>query len=119
MSFHKSKGLTADLVVLDGLVDGLMPRIKENASDEERRAQFKEQRRVFFVGMTRATRILVFSSYSQLASDVAHNLRARRGRYIPRDQAWFTFASPFLEETGPVLPGAVRGQDWLAALGYV
>lgn len=58
-------------------------------------------------------------SYSQLASDVTHNLRARRGRYIPRDQASVTFASAFLEETGPRLPVAVRGQDWLAALGYV
>jgi superfamily I DNA/RNA helicase len=117
MSFHKSKGLTADLVVLAGLVDGLMPRVKENATEEERRAQIEEQRRVFFVGMTRTTRILVFSSYSQLPSEIAHNLRARRGRYIPRDQAYATFATPFLEETGPTLPRALRGGDWLAALG--
>jgi len=119
MSFHKSKGLTADLVVLAGLVDGLMPRVKENATEEERRAQIEEQRRVFFVGMTRTTRVLVFSSYSQLPSDVAHNLRARRGRFSRRDQAYVTFASPFLEETGPTLPAAVRGEDWLAAARYV
>lgn len=119
MSFHKSKGLTADLVVLAGLVDGLMPRVKQNVTEEERRAELEEQRRVFFVGMTRTARILVFSSYSQLSSGVAQNLRARRGRYIPRDQAYVTFASPFLEETGRTLPGAVRGRDWLAAVGYV
>jgi len=113
MSFHKSKGLTAELVVLAGLVDGLMPRVKDNMPEEERRAQIEEQRRLFFVGMTRTTRILVFSSYSQLPSDVAHNLRARRGRYVQADGAYVTFASPFLEETGHALPAAIHGQGWL------
>ena len=116
MSFHKSKGLTADLVVLAGLFDGLMPRVDENVPEDERRAQFEEQRRLFFVGMTRTTRILVFSSYSQLPSSVAQNLRARRGRYIPADQCYVTFASSFLEETGYTLPAAVRGRNWLSTL---
>ena len=115
MSFHKSKGLTADLVVLAGLV-GLMPRVDENVPEDERRAEFEEQRRLFFVGMTRTTRILVFSSYSQLPSSVAQNLRARRGRYIPADESYVTFASSFLEETGYALPAAVRGRNWLSTL---
>jgi superfamily I DNA/RNA helicase len=55
MSFHKSKGLTADLVVLAGLVDGLVPRTKDGSNAEQRRLQTEEQRRLFFVGMTRTT----------------------------------------------------------------
>ena len=116
MSFHRSKGLTVDLVVLAGLVDGVMPRIKSNVPEQEQRAQLEEQRRVFFVGMTRTTNTLVFSGYSQLPSALAMNLQARRGRYHWRDQTYTTFASPFLEETGNSLPPAVRAQDWVQAL---
>jgi DNA helicase II / ATP-dependent DNA helicase PcrA len=113
MSFHKSKGLTARLVILAGLVDGLMPRIDPDDIPKEQRAQLEEQRRLFFVGMTRTTDILVFSSYSQLAVAVAQQLRVRRGGFIPGGAgAYRVFASPFLEETGPTLPAAVRGIDW-------
>lgn len=114
MSFHKSKGLTARVVVLAGLVDGVMPRIDRRAPPAEQRAQLEEQRRLFFVGMTRTTESLVFSSYSQLPADLAQNLQARMGNYIPAANAYRVFASPFLEETGPTLPAAVRGVDWIA-----
>jgi hypothetical protein len=57
---------------------------------------------------------LVFSSYSQLPSGIAQNLRVRRGAFIPGVNAYRVFASPFLEETGPALPPAVRGAEWIA-----
>ena len=114
MSFHKSKGLTAQLVILAGLVDGLVPRIDSGDPVAEQRAQLEEQRRLFFVGMTRTTDILVFSSYSQLPADIAQNLRVRRGAFIPGAHAYRVFASPFLEETGLTLPPAVRGLAWIA-----
>ena len=114
MSFHRSKGLTAELVVLAGLVDGVMPRITAGDPVEEQRAQLEEQRRVFFVGMTRTTRILVFSSYSTLSADIALGLQARRGKYDWKNKTYTTFATPFLEETGNALPAAIRGQAWIA-----
>ena len=70
----------------------------------EQRAQLEEQRRLFFVGMTRTTDILVFSSYSQLPTNIAQNLRVRRGAFIPGANAYRVFASPFLEETGQLCP---------------
>jgi ATP-dependent exoDNAse (exonuclease V) beta subunit len=69
MSFHKSKSLTARVVVLAGLVDGLMPRVDEDEPAAQQQLRLEEQRRLFFVGMTRTTDVLVFSSYSELPAD--------------------------------------------------
>ncbi len=104
MSFHKSKGLTADLVVLAGLTDGLMPRLEADVSREE-------QRRLFFVGLTRTTRVLVLSTYSQLQSRQAHAARVRQGQHLGGGNVR-VFASQFLDELGPALPAAVRGTEW-------
>jgi superfamily I DNA/RNA helicase len=112
MSFQKSKGLTADLVVLAGLVNGAMPRLKDSDPPEEREAQFQEARRLFFVGMTRATRILVFSSYATLPDDIARQItNGRVGQRLGRRLR--VFPSPFLDECGPTLRAAIRGEDWV------
>jgi DNA helicase-2/ATP-dependent DNA helicase PcrA len=113
MSFHKSKGLDAELVVLAGLAEGLMPRIDTDESQAEQTAQLQEQRRVFFVGMTRSTRILVFSSYSMLVDHVVHRLQVRRGVRVA--DHFRTFPSRFLAETGPQMTVAIPGQQWIAA----
>jgi superfamily I DNA/RNA helicase len=110
MSMHASKGLTADLVVLAGLVEGLMPRINMNAPLDVQDAQREEQRRLLFVGVTRTTRMLVFSSYSQLDLATAHQLQVAQG--ARSYQVTTTFASSFLDEIGPGLPDAVCGERW-------
>lgn len=111
MSMHASKGLTADLVVLAGLVDGVIPRLDARLLDDEQQAQLEEQRRLFFVGMTRTTNILVFSSYSQLDAATAHRLQTRQGRRVGGG-AVRTFASSFLDELGDECPPAIRGENW-------
>jgi len=111
MSMHASKGLTADLVVLAGLVDGIVPRVDRRLSEEGQEAQLQEQRRLFFVAMTRTTNILVFSSYSQLDAATAHRLQVARGRRIAGG-SFRTFASGFLGELGEECPDAIRGEDW-------
>ena len=110
MSLHASKGLTADLVVIGGLVNGIMPRIDPGDSEDEQKAQEEEQRRLLFVGITRSTNILVFSSYSQLDVATAHRLQVARGQSY--GGAVRTFASSFFDELGDELPEAVRGEDW-------
>jgi DNA helicase-2/ATP-dependent DNA helicase PcrA len=110
MSLHASKGLTADLVVLAGLVEGVLPRVDPDATSAEQEAQEQEQRRLLFVGITRTTNILVFSSYSQLDLATAHRLQVRRGPVTPEGVR--TFASSFFDELGDGLPEAVRGQSW-------
>lgn len=111
MSMHASKGLTADLVVLAGLVDGVIPRVDARLSEDEQQAQLEEQRRLFFVAMTRTTNILVFSSYSQLEAATAHRLQARVGRWVGGG-SFRTFASSFLGELGDQSPDAIRGENW-------
>jgi superfamily I DNA/RNA helicase len=111
MSMHASKGLTADLVVLAGLVEGIVPRVNRGLSLDEQEAQLQEQRRLFFVAMTRTTNILVFSSYSELEAAAAHRLQVARGPWLAQG-AFRTFASSFMGELGDSLPEAMRGEDW-------
>jgi DNA helicase-2/ATP-dependent DNA helicase PcrA len=114
MSLHKSKGLTADLVVVAGLVEGMLPRIDGSAPPEKQQADLQEQRRLLFVGITRTMNILVLSSYATLDFATAMRLGARVGTRLAggRDAANRVFASGFLSELGPELPRAIRGEDW-------
>lgn len=111
MSMHASKGLTADLVVLAGLVEGVVPRVDTRLPDAEQEAKLQEQRRLFFVAMTRTRNILVFSSYSQLDAATAHRLQCARGRRVPG--GFRTFACSFLDELGDECPAPIRGEDWV------
>ena len=71
MSLHKSKGLTADLVVVAGCMDGLIPHVDFSLPQEEREAVMEEQRRLFYVAITRSRQSLVLSSVFYLPLNVA------------------------------------------------
>lgn len=51
-TLHSSKGLEFDVVIMMGLEQGRMPNYRINPADEE----FSEERRKFYVGLTRAKR---------------------------------------------------------------
>jgi DNA helicase II / ATP-dependent DNA helicase PcrA len=54
MSLHKSKGLSSPVTIIAGCVQGLLPRLPDaDLTVAERRAQMEEQRRLFYVGITR------------------------------------------------------------------
>jgi superfamily I DNA/RNA helicase len=54
MSLHKSKGLSANVVIIAGCVEGVMPRQREDdMSDAQYAEAIEEHRRLFFVGLTR------------------------------------------------------------------
>ena len=57
MTLHASKGLEFDYVFIIGVNDGLIPLNSRDASTEE------EERRLFYVGMTRARKFLELSFY--------------------------------------------------------
>jgi len=110
MSLHKSKGLTADLVVVLGCIEGLIPIITGD-NPAERNASLEEQRRLFYVAITRTRRILVLSSITELPWDLAKRMRVQVRRTYRRAGKTFvqTIASRFLSELGPSRPEAMVG----------
>ena len=80
MTFHAAKGLEFDTVFLAGLEKGLIPHSR---SLEEGMHSLEEERRLFYVAITRAKRRLYLS---------ACRSRRRRGRLEEAEP------SPFLEE---------------------
>jgi len=111
MSLHKAKGLTSRVTIVAGCIQGLIPIQTNDESAEEQTAIFEEQRRLFYVAITRCTEILVLSSASQMDRELAWKLRAalRPGR----SRVGNTVASQFIDELGPTSPTPIRGQDWV------
>lgn len=110
MSLHKSKGLTADLVAVVGCIEGLVPMLKEG-TPEEMDASLEEQRRLFYVAVTRTTQVLILSSVSQLPRNLAHRMGAQIRGWNPIQSK--TVASRFLNELGPARPATILGANYL------
>jgi superfamily I DNA/RNA helicase len=119
MSLHKSKGLTAELVVIAGCVAGAIPTLDKKQPAVDQDASLKEQRRLFYVAITRAKDTLILSSVVRLP--LATALQANIPPVGIFNQLGIAYArlaaSPFLAELGQAAPRAVRGTDWRAALG--
>lgn len=104
MSLHKSKGLTARLVVVMGCNEGMIPRIDYDEPQPVQKRQLEEQRRLLYVALTRTTETMILSS-------IAH---------IPMQQALTMGlgvqgggASRFIMELGPSKPKPIAGKDLL------
>jgi len=75
MTLHAAKGLEFDMVVLAGLEDGLLPHASSRDNDEG----LEEERRLAYVGMTRARRWLRLSAArSRLLFGQRHNTQPSR-----------------------------------------
>jgi superfamily I DNA/RNA helicase len=109
MSLHKSKGLTADLVVVMGCVEGLIPTLPRDAEQVERDAALEEQRRLFYVSITRTREVLVLSSVTDLPRDRAYRMGVEvRGR----GNTVKTITSRFIDELGSTRPKPVKGEEF-------
>ena len=106
MSLHKSKGLTADMVIVAGCIEGVLPSIRDDTPAEEER-MLEEQRRLFYVAITRARKILLLSSVSKLPRDLAHKIGAHV--HNGNSSHAHTISSRFLAELGQSRPAAIRG----------
>jgi DNA helicase-2/ATP-dependent DNA helicase PcrA len=85
MTLHNAKGLEFDHVFITGLEDGLIPHYKSQSEEH----QYEEERRLLYVGITRARKKL-FLTYAQQ-------------RDVLRGGSMYTALSPFFRE----IPGNV------------
>jgi superfamily I DNA/RNA helicase len=123
MSLHKSKGLTAKIVIIAGCIQGLIPRVDKDITPEEKIRQLEEQRRLFYVGLTRTKQTLVLSCSTMLSplKDV-HKMR------IPIIEEQFyngkggfakVYSSSFLSEIQPDHKiKTITGYEWKSNLGF-
>jgi DNA helicase II / ATP-dependent DNA helicase PcrA len=116
MSLYKSKGLTARLVVIAGCVSGILPFIDKDDPPAEQERKRQEQRRLFYVGITRSTETLVLSSAVRMPLKAAYAMNVpiigrQRGEAI-------LSASPFMAELGPSAPPVILAANWRAQLGF-
>lgn len=66
-TIHSSKGLEYDKVILMDVADGLLPRIlPEDGMEPEKLDAYEEERRLFYVGMTRARRELSIFTFRKV-----------------------------------------------------
>ena len=110
MSRHKSKGLTAHLVVVMGGIEGLIPTLPRDAEQAELDVALEEQRRLFYVSTTRPRETLVLSSVTDLPRNRAYRMGVQvRGH----GNTVRTITSRFIDELGPTRPAPVSGRQFL------
>ena len=112
MSLHKSKGLTARIAVIAGCIQGVLPHIDRELSLQEQERQLQEQRRLFYVAITRSSETLVVSSPLYLDIHIAYRIGAvARRRQAGQVETIFT---QFFDEFGDEAPEMHQGEDFLA-----
>lgn len=85
MTLHSAKGLEFPRVFLVGMEDGMFPSYMSIISDD--RSDLEEERRLCYVGITRAMKDLTLTSARQrmLRGEVQYNKVSRFVREIPRE----------------------------------
>lgn len=114
MSAFKAKGLTVKFVVVAGAVQSWSPTLDKNLSGDELRNEEAEQRRLFYVAITRPSQGLVISSFTSMPSAEVYSSAARARRH--RGRRGYGAASQFIAETGAAAPGPILGADLLVEL---
>jgi len=114
MSLHKSKGLTRDIVVVAGCMAGTLPSVDSDTPPEEQVAQLDEQRRLFYVAITRATKVLIISSAISLplGDALRGGANIRRRTFVNGQSFAMTAFTPFLQDLGPTAPVPISTAEW-------
>jgi DNA helicase II / ATP-dependent DNA helicase PcrA len=83
MTLHNAKGLEFPVVFVTGLEEGVLPYFKTNGNDEE----IAEERRLFYVGMTRAKDLLLLTGARKrrLYSRIQEQEPSRFLKDLPKD----------------------------------
>ena len=116
MSLHKSKGLTARVVIIAGCVAGILPSVDFNLPLAEQERQRQESRRLFYVGITRSTDTLVISSATSM--QFADAMQAGVSVVNRAGNVAILQASEFIGELGPNAPATITCQQWRQQLNF-
>ena len=116
MSPQKAKGLTSKVVIVASCIQGVLPILDDELPLQEQEAALAEQRRLFYVAITRCTDILVVSSFTHINYGLALNIGARVQRVSNYESR--AIASRFISELGPTAPKSRSGSEWQAS-GYI
>jgi superfamily I DNA/RNA helicase len=116
MSLHKSKGLSASVTIIAGCIEGLLPKQPAASLPQvEQIAQLEEQRRLFYVGISRVkacpadgrpgTLILTYSQQMPLATAMGAGISPAAMNYGNAR----LIASRFIREMGRAAPAPTAG----------
>lgn len=116
MSLYKSKGLTAECVLVVGCVAGALPTVRSGLSTAAKQQSIEEQRRLFYVSITRTRQTLVLSSAATAPYREAMQMGLTVARCLGSNAV--LQASPFMSELGVDAPLALSGNQWRSQLGF-
>jgi DNA helicase-2/ATP-dependent DNA helicase PcrA len=107
ITLHSAKGLEFPVVFITGVEEGLLPISRAVENEHQRPEELEEERRLFYVGMTRAERLLYLTHASS---------RAAYGRFGYSVPSRFLASIPdhlvkSLGRRGAIRPGAPNLRD--------
>jgi DNA helicase-2/ATP-dependent DNA helicase PcrA len=107
MTLHAAKGLEFDMVFLAGLEDGLFPHVRALGDP----SALEEERRLFYVGMTRARKrlVLTYARTRRLSYQAMERTPSRFLAEIPQDGLDYRDTSDDLFSRPPSLSTGVSG----------
>lgn len=116
MSLHKSKGLSAPVTIIAGCVEGLLPKQPEEETPAaEAAADIEEQRRLFFVAISRVKASPTHGKPGTLVITYSRQMPTASAKGAGIDAAGNSFAvatlhaSRFIAELGPQAPAPIIG----------
>lgn len=115
MSLHKAKGLSATIVFVVGCNEGMIPFIDDHSSIAAQELALEEQRRLFYVAVTRTRRVLILSSMAKVSLGQARQMRVHH-RSSSGKQYRPAITSRFITELGPTCPEVKSGEVFVESL---
>ena len=114
MTLHAAKGLEFDFVAIAGLEDGLLPHDRSLYDDD----QMEEERRLCYVGITRAKRHLLLTSARRRTQRGLSN-RTIESRFIKELSGEHIHQEPIVDPWEGVDPEPLEAQDLEVTVGSV
>ncbi len=116
MSLHKSKGLSAPVTIIAGCIEGLLPKQPDvQLPAAEATAQLEEQRRLFYVGITRVKAEPAVRKPGALLLTYSRVMPLRTAKRAGIEPAQVNYgyaqliASRFIREMAPAAPRPIAG----------